>query len=363
MAITESSILDALKHVIDPDLKKDLVSLGMIQNVKVDGNTVYFDLVLTTPACPIKDNLKDACIEAIKRFIAEDIKVEVTVKAREYKPILGEDLLPGVRHVVAVTSGKGGVGKSTVAVNIALALVEMGAKVGLLDADVYGPSVPTLLGLEGSVPNAKTENGKTILLPLNYEGLKVMSIGFFIDPDQAVLWRGPVASGTVRQLVQDVDWGTLDYLIVDMPPGTGDIPMTVAQVLPLTGAVIVTTPQRVAQADVRRAVAMFRHKAINKPIIGLIENMAYFVPELHPDEKYYVFGKDGGKKLAEELDITFLGEIPLMATIAEGSDLGKPPVLFGPDPVKEAFKKVAGQIARRLEVITAEQISNHANTQ
>lgn len=363
MSITKENILNALKHVIDPDLKRDLVSLGMIQNVKVDGNTVYFDLILTTPACPIKDNLKDACVEAIQRFIGENVEVEVTVKSREYKPITGQDLLPSVRHVVAVTSGKGGVGKSTIAVNLALALMDMGANVGLLDADVYGPSVPTLLGLEGSVPNAKTENGKTILLPLDYEGLKVMSIGFFIDPDQAVLWRGPVASGTVRQLVQDVDWGTLDYLIVDMPPGTGDIPMTVAQVLPLTGSVIVTTPQRVAQADVRRAIAMFRHKAINKPIIGLIENMAYFVPELHPDEKYYVFGKDGGKKLAEELDVTFLGEIPLMATIAEGSDFGKPPALFGPHPIKEAFKKVAGQIARRLEVIAAEQISTHANIQ
>ncbi len=363
MALSEESVLNALKHVIDPDLKRDLVSLGMIQNVQIDGNTVQFALVLTTPACPIKDNLKDACVEAIKRFIGEDVNVDVTVKSREYKPVTGEDLLPGVRHVVAVTSGKGGVGKSTVAANLALALVKMGAKVGLLDADVYGPSVPTLLGLEGSVPNAKTENGKTILLPLDYEGLKVMSIGFFIDPDQAVLWRGPVASGTVRQLVQDVDWGTLDYLIVDMPPGTGDIPMTVAQVLPLTGSVIITTPQRVAQADVRRAIAMFRHKAINKPIIGLIENMAYFVPELHPDEKYYVFGKDGGKKLAEELNVPFLGEIPLMATIAEGSDFGKPPVLYGPEAVQEAFRKVAGQVARRLEVIVAEQIDAHANAQ
>ncbi len=363
MALSEESVLNALKHVIDPDLKRDLVSLGMIQNVKIDGNTVRFDLVLTTPACPIKDNLKEACVEAIKRFISDDVKIDVTVKSREYKPVTGEDLLPGVRHVVAVTSGKGGVGKSTVAANLALALVKMGAKVGLLDADVYGPSVPTLLGLEGSIPNAKTEDGKTILLPLDYEGLKVMSIGFFIDPDQAVLWRGPVASGTVRQLVQDVDWGTLDYLIVDMPPGTGDIPMTVAQVLPLTGAVIVTTPQRVAQADVRRAIAMFRHKAINKPIIGLIENMAYFVPELHPDEKYYVFGKDGGKKLAEELNVPFLGEIPLMATIAEGSDFGKPPVLYGPETVQEAFKKVAGQVARRLEVIVAEQINTHADAQ
>ncbi len=362
MTLTEEKILNALKHVIDPDLKRDLVSLGMIQNVRIENNTVSFDLLLTTPACPIKDNLKEACIEAIKRFISDDIVVNVNVKAREYKPISGEDLLPGVRHVVAVTSGKGGVGKSTVAVNLALALVQMGARVGLLDADVYGPSVPTMLGLEGSVPNAKTENGKTILLPIDYEGLKVMSIGFFIDADQAVLWRGPVASGTVRQLVQDVDWSSLDYLIVDMPPGTGDIPMTVAQVLPLTGAVIVTTPQRVAQADVRRAIAMFRHRAINKPIIGLIENMAYFIPELHPDEKYYVFGKDGGKKLAQELDVPFLGEIPLMATIAEGSDFGKPPVLFGPQPVKEAFNKVAGEVARRLEIIAAEQITADASS-
>jgi len=196
MAITEESVLDALRHVIDPDLKKDLVSLGMIQNVKVDKNTIHFDLVLTTPACPIKDNLKDACVEAIKQFIGEDVNVEVNVKSREFKPITGEDLLPGVRHVVAVTSGKGGVGKSTVAVNLALALKEMGAKVGLLDADVYGPSVPTLLGLEGSVPNAKTENGKTILLPLDYQGLKVMSIGFFIDPDQAVAWSSGVRNSS-----------------------------------------------------------------------------------------------------------------------------------------------------------------------
>ncbi len=355
MAISREDVLHALRHVIDPDFQKDLVSLNMIQNVEVEGNRVRFDLVLTTPACPIKDNLAEACREAIRKFIGENVEVEINVKTRTFKPITGEDLLPEVRHVIAVSSGKGGVGKSTVAANLALALQQLGAQVGLLDADVYGPSVPTLLGLEGKVPQAKSVDGKTRLLPLEYEGVKVMSIGFFIDPDQAVLWRGPVASGTVRQLVQDVEWGALDYLIVDMPPGTGDIPMTVAQVLPLTGAVIVTTPQRVAQADVRRAIAMFRHKAINKPIVGIVENMSYFVPELHPDEKYYVFGKGGGRRLAEELGLPFLGEIPLMASIAEQSDVGRPPVIYGPEIVQEAFKNVAGKVARQLEKIYAEK--------
>jgi ATP-binding protein involved in chromosome partitioning len=352
--MTTEEILKALSNVQEPDLGKDLVTLNMIQDVKIDGDAVSFTIVLTTPACPMKDLMKNASENAIKLLVNPKAQVQVnftsntTSLRRDEKSVLSK-----VKNIIAVVSGKGGVGKSTVAANLALALSEGGAKVGLMDADIYGPSVPIMFGVRGQRPLMKDEGGKGVIIPLDQYGIKIMSIGLLVDEKDAVVWRGPMASSAIRQFITDVDWGELDYLVIDMPPGTGDIHLTIMQTVPVTGVVIVTTPQQVALADAKKAIAMFGQANVNVPIIGLVENMAYFTPAELPENKYYLFGKEGGLKLASEYDLSFLGQIPLVQSIREGGDEGVP-AMVGQDTVsKDAFRTFVGNAVRQIAIRNA----------
>ena len=358
MIITEEQVLAALSHVEDPDLKKDLVTLNMIKDVKIEDKKVFFTLELTTPACPMKDMLKNACINAVKHFVNAEAEVEINITSRVTKP-MDTSQLKAIKNIVLISSGKGGVGKSTVASNLAVTLAADGAKVGLIDADIYGPSVPIMFDLVGAKPSAKeTEDGKTLILPIEKYGIKLLSLGFFSDPDQPVPWRGPMASNAIKQLFNDADWGELDYLLIDLPPGTGDIHITICQSFPIAGAVIVTTPQQVALADTRKGLAMFGMPGINIPVLGVIENMAYFTPEELPDNKYYLFGKDGGKELAQRFEVPFLGEIPLVQGITEAGDQGAPISLQTTHPQAISFKEIAGKIAQQISIHNVQQMAN-----
>ncbi len=320
--MTEEQIKEALGNVIDPDLGKDLITLNMIEDIAIDGKKVSFTVNLTTPACPMKEEIKRACINAIVHLVDKDAIVEpnMSSKVQQSKQMEKDetDTLSGVKNIIAVASGKGGVGKSTVSVNIAVALARSGARVGIVDTDIYGPSIPTMFNVRER-PNINTRRK---LIPLEKYGVKLLSMGLLVDQDQAVVWRGPMVSSAVKQFLNEADWGELDYLIMDLPPGTGDIQLTIVQTVPLTGAVIVSTPQDVALDDARKGVAMFRK--VNVPVLGIIENMAYFTPPDAPDKKYHIFGKDGAKKLAERLEVPFLGEVPLEQSMREGGDNGKP---------------------------------------
>lgn len=350
MEITREQVLAALRNVEDPDFKKDLVTLNMIKELTIEDKKISFTLELTTPACPMKDMLKNACLNAVKYFVAQDAEVHINVTSRVTKPV-DTSQLAAIKNIILVSSGKGGVGKSTVASNLAVTLAADGAKVGLIDADIYGPSMPMMFGLTDGKPSAReTEDGKTLILPIEKYGVKMLSLGFFADPDQPVPWRGPMASNAIKQLFNDADWGELDYLVVDLPPGTGDIHITITQSFPIAGAVIVTTPQQVALADTRKGLAMFRMPGINIPVLGVIENMAYFTPEELPDNKYYIFGKDGGKALAETFDVPFLGEIPLVQSIAENGDRGTPIALDSTTKTAQAFSAIAGKIAQQISI-------------
>jgi len=347
MNITKEQVLHALGHVEEPDLKKDLVTLNMIQDINIGEGTLSFSVVLTTPACPLKGLIENACRNAISHFISPDIKVDIQMTSRVTTQ--KNTGIPGVKNIIAVASGKGGVGKSTVAANLAIGLAKSGASVGLIDADIYGPSVPIMFGLEGARPQASQVEGKTRIAPIEKYGIKLLSIGFFTDPNQPVPWRGPMVSTAVKQLFNDADWGELDYLVVDLPPGTGDIHITVAQTFPVTGAVIVTTPQNVALADAKKGIGMFMMPAINVPVLGVIENMAYFTPAELPENRYYIFGKDGGKKLAKQIEAPFLGEIPLVKSISESGDSGKP-ALLGDDITADAFMQIAERVAQQVAI-------------
>lgn len=355
MVITEEQVLKALGTVIDLDFQKDLVTLNMIKDVKIDGLNIYFKIELTTPACPLKDQLEGDSRAAIKNMVSEEAipHIEFTSRVTTLRDFRS-DVLPGVKNIIAVSSGKGGVGKSTVSVNLAMALKRSGAKVGLIDADIHGPSIPTMLGLKGLRPGLENIDGKPKIIPLEYQGMKVMSIGFLVDPKQAVAWRGPMVTSALRQFITDVIWGDLDYIVLDMPPGTGDVQLTIAQIAPVTGAVIVTTPQEVALADARKAVSFYQLESINIPILGIVENMAYFTPQELPDNKYYIFGKEGGHRLAEEYDVPFLGEVPLVQAIREGADIGIPAVLDGDATSTIAFENIASNIARHITIQNAQ---------
>jgi len=356
--MTNEDILKALSNVQEPDLGKDIVSLNMVSDISIEGNYVSFTVVLTTPACPLKDMIKNACTSAIKTSVNKDavVNVRFTSNTTTKRSDAGA-VLPKVKNIVAVVSGKGGVGKSTVAANLALALSQGGAKVGLMDADIYGPSVPIMFGVRGERPLMIEIGEKGMIAPLDRYGIKLMSIGLLVDEKNAVVWRGPMASSAIRQFVTDVYWDELDYLVIDMPPGTGDIHLTLVQTVPVTGAVIVTTPQDVALADAKKGIAMFGQAQINVPIIGLVENMSYFIPpgggtEL-PGNKYYIFGKEGGKRLAEEYDLPFLGQIPLVQSIREGGDEGVP-VMMGDDEItKKAFRDFAAHVIRSIAMRNA----------
>src|SRR4249919_669551 len=337
--MTTEKILEALSNVQEPDLGKDLVTLNMVKDIEISGNNVSFTVVLTTPACPMKDMINNACVNAIKILVNKEanVKVNFTSNTTTKRTDPGS-ILPKVKNIIAVVSGKGGVGKSTVSANLALALSEGGAKVGLMDADIYGPSQHIMFGIRGERPLMKDDgSGKGMIVPIEKFGIKIMSIGLLIDEKQAVVWRGPMVSSAIRQFVSDVDWGELDYLVIDMPPGTGDIHLTIVQTVPVTGVIVVTTPQLVALADAKKGVAMFGQAQLKVPIIGLVENMSYFTPAELPGNKYYIFGKDGGRKMAEEFDIAFLGQIPLVQSIREGGDIGVP-AMVGDDAItKKAF--------------------------
>lgn len=348
--VTKEQILNALSYVEEPDLKKDLVTLNMIQNIGIEGEKISFDVILTTPACPLKDHIEHACRNAIAHFIDKNLEVQINMTSN----VIGKQgaQVSGIKNIILVSSGKGGVGKSTVAANLALALHTKGAKTGLLDADIYGPSLPIMFGLEGAKPGSvEMPDGKVKIEPLEKFGLKLLSIGFFTDPNQPIPWRGPMTTSAIKQLFNDAHWGELDYLVVDMPPGTGDIHITVSQTFPIAGAVIVTTPQQVALADAVKGIGMFLMDSINIPLLGVVENMAYFTPAELPDNKYYIFGKDGGKRLAEEYKVPFLGEIPLLKGISDAGDNGFPIAIDNEDPVTKSFLTIAEKVAQQLSII------------
>ncbi|CAM3565587.1 Mrp/NBP35 family ATP-binding protein [Sphingobacterium prati] len=348
--VTKEQILNALSYVEEPDLKKDLVTLNMIQNIQIEDQKIAFDVVLTTPACPLKDHIEHACRNAIAHFIDKNLEVQINMTSN----VIGKQgaQVSGIKNIILVSSGKGGVGKSTVAANLALALHAKGAKTGLLDADIYGPSLPIMFGLEGAKPGSvEMPDGQVKIQPLEKFGLKLLSIGFFTDPNQPIPWRGPMTTSAIKQLFNDANWGELDYLVVDMPPGTGDIHITVSQTFPIAGAVIVTTPQHVALADAVKGIGMFLMDSINIPLLGVVENMAYFTPAELPDNKYYIFGKDGGKRLAEEYQVPFLGEIPLLKGISDAGDNGFPVAIDQEDPVTKSFLTIAEKVAQQLSII------------
>ena len=357
MQYTTTDILAALSTVEDPDLKRDLVTLNMIKDLYVSPGKVRFTVVLTTPACPLKEMIRQNCEIAVRKVIGDDA-LDITMSSSVTTLRNNAPLLPGVKNIIAIASGKGGVGKSTVTSNLAVALAKSGARVGLIDADIFGPSIPTMFNCESEQPHVKQVNGRNIILPIEQYGVKLMSIGFLAPPDSAVVWRGPMASSALKQFFGDADWGELDYLLIDLPPGTSDIHLTLVQTVPVTGAVIVTTPQKVALADATKGLAMFRQPQINVPVLGIVENMAYFTPEELPDNKYYIFGKDGGKNLSEKFDVPLLGQIPLVQGIRESGDSGLPAVLKE-GPAAAAFQELAENLARKIAIRNA----NFAQTQ
>ncbi len=354
MSMTHEQVLAALSNVQEPDLGKDIVTLNMVKDLQIEGNSVSFTIVLTTPACPMKDMMRNASINAIQLLVNKEAVVKVNFTANtSSRRNDNAAVLPKVKNIIAVVSGKGGVGKSTVAANLALALAQGGASVGLMDADIYGPSVPIMFGVRGERPKMIPQGEKGLIVPIEKYGIKLMSIGLLVDEKNAVVWRGPMASSAIRQFVTDVYWDELDYLVIDMPPGTGDIHLTLMQTVPVTGVVVVTTPQEVALADAKKGIAMFGQAQINVPIIGIVENMSYFTPAELPGNRYYIFGKEGGKRLAEEYDIPFLGQIPLVQGIREGGDKGIPVMESDDFVTRAAFEQFAGLTARSIAMRNA----------
>ena len=344
--ITEQAVLAQLSNIIDPDLKKDIVTLGFVKDLTISGGAVSFRIVLTTPACPVKEAFETEA-KALVSSIAgvETVNVTMDAEVPQGRGTANNVALPGVRNIIAVSSGKGGVGKSTVAVNLAVSLALDGARVGIMDADVYGPNVPLMLGVGFDQP--KIFNNK--IIPIEAHGVRMISMALLAAPDKPMILRGPMLHGIVRQFLTDVNWGELDYLIVDMPPGTGDVQLSLAQLVPVQGAVLVTTPQTVSVADVRRAMKMFEQVAI--PVLGVIENMSYFVPPDMPEKRYDIFGQGGGRKLTEEFNVPFLGEIPLGIEVREAGDRGVPIVIADPDsPQSKAIRQVAEEVARQISI-------------
>ena len=350
--LDSESVLQALRSVNDPDLHKDVVSLGMIRDINISGKQVSFTFELTTPSCPMKGQLEREAREAVEAIAGPgNVQVNMTARVPMASGKGGPGTaLPTVKNTIAVASGKGGVGKSTVAANLAVQLAKDGARVGLLDADIYGPSIPLMFGLQNAKPAAKqVTDDKVLMVPLEAEGVKIMSIGFLVDPDQAVVWRGPMASGALKQFMTDVDWGELDYLIFDLPPGTGDIQLTLVQSISLTGAVIVTTPQDVALADARKAIRMFQK--VHVPVLGLVENMSYFECK-NCGTREEIFSHGGGRAAATEFGIPFLGELPLQTSVRSGGDSGHPIVATSPDsPAGKAFDTIGCEVAREISIL------------
>ena len=348
--LDSKSVLEALKPVQDPELQRSLVELNMIRNVGIDKGKVSFTLVLTTPACPLREFIVEECEKVVKQLPGvERVEVKVTAETPQQKSLPDKQSVPHVKNIIAVSSGKGGVGKTTIAVNVAVALAEVGAKVGLLDADIYGPNAPTMLGLtDAQVKVQQSPQGDILEPPFNY-GVKLVSMGFLIDPDQPVVWRGPMLNGIIRQFLYQVNWGDLDYLIVDMPPGTGDAQLTLAQAVPMAGVVIVTTPQTVSLLDARRGLRMFQQLGAN--VLGIVENMSYFIPPDLPERSYDLFGSGGGEKASRELQVPLLGCVPLEISLREGGDTGLPIVMAEPESASaKALVAIAQQIAAKVSV-------------
>ena len=344
MSVTKEQVLEALRSVQDPDLHKDIVTLEFVKDVRIDGGRVDFTIELTTPACPVREEMKaeaEQKVAALPGVVSAQATMTASVRARGG---FGRQTLPGIRNIVAVGAGKGGVGKSTMSVNLAVALRQKGARVGLMDADVYGPNIPQMLGIK----DAPEVSDDKKMIPPEGHGIKVMSMGMLVPPDQPIIWRGPMLHGAVQQFMRDVVWGELDYLIVDLPPGTGDVSLSMSQSVPVAGAVVVTTPQGVSVADVRKAVGMFRQ--LNIPVLGVVENMSYFACP-HCGERTDIFGHGGGKKMAEDLKIPLLGEVPIDVRVRSGGDEGQPVVAAAPDsPAAQAFRDVAGKVAAQISI-------------
>ncbi|HZH69568.1 MAG TPA: Mrp/NBP35 family ATP-binding protein [Flavobacteriaceae bacterium] len=348
MKLDKKEILAALETVSIAGEGKNMVESGAVKNVVTFGDEVIVDVALTTPAMHIKKRAEADIIKTIQEKISQQAKVQVNIKVNtpDKPQIKGKDI-PGIQNIIAVASGKGGVGKSTVTANIAVTLAKMGFKVGILDADIYGPSIPIMFDVAQEKPLSVNVGGKSKMKPIENYGIKVLSIGFFTQPNQAVIWRGPMAAKALNQLIFDAAWGELDFMLLDLPPGTGDIHLSIMQSLPITGAVVVSTPQNVALADARKGVAMFQQESINVPVLGIIENMAYFTPAELPENKYYIFGKEGARNLAENLDVPFLGELPLVQSIREAGDVGRPAALQVGTPLEEAFEELTKNVVQQ----------------
>lgn len=347
MKLDRKDILKALETITVAGEGKNMVESGAVQNVMTFGDEVIVDLVLATPAMHIKKRAEADIIKVIKEQVYSQaiVKVNIKIEAPEKPQIKGKDI-PGISNIIAVASGKGGVGKSTVTANLAVTLAKMGFKVGLLDADIYGPSMPMMFDVETERPLSVNVDGKSKMKPVENYGVKMLSIGFFTKPNQAVVWRGPMAAKALNQMIFDAAWGELDFMLIDLPPGTGDIHLSIMQSMPITGAVIISTPQNVALADAKRGVAMFQQESINVPVLGIIENMAYFTPDELPDNKYYIFGKEGAKNLAADLQVPFLGELPLVQSIREAGDIGRPAALQVATPLETAFEKITQNVVQ-----------------
>lgn len=360
MTLYPKLIHDALATVRYPGNGKNLVEAGMVaDNLRIDGLKVSFSLIFDRPTDPFLKSMVKAAETAIHTYVSPDVQVTIATESRQAaRPEPGK-MLPQVRNVIAVSSGKGGVGKSTVAANLAVALVRLGYRVGLLDADIFGPSMPKMFQVEDARPYAEQKDGRDLIVPIERYGLKLLSIGFFVNPDQATLWRGGMASNALKQLVGDADWGPLDYFVIDTPPGTSDIHLTLLQTLAITGAVIVTTPQQVALADARKGIDMYRNDKVGVPILGLVENMAWFTPAELPDNRYYIFGRDGGRHLADELGVPLLGQIPLVQGICESGDQGSPVALDPDTTTGRAFLQLAAAVVRQVDRRNAEMPPTH----
>lgn len=351
MSISKQDILAALETITAPGEGKNMVESGVVQNIVTFADEVIVDLKLSTPALHIKKRAEADVIKTIHEKVDANAKVQVNIKVEAPPKPQNPNLIkgkpiPGIKNIIAVASGKGGVGKSTVTSNIAVSLAKMGFKVGILDADIYGPSIPMMFDVEMEKPLSVEVGGKSKMKPIESYGVKVLSIGFFTQPGQAVIWRGPMAAKALNQLIFDADWGELDFMLIDLPPGTGDIHLSIMQSLPITGAVVVSTPQNVALADARRGVGMFRQENIDVPVLGIVENMSYFTPEELPENKYYIFGKEGAKNLADDLQVPFLGEVPLIQSIRESGDVGRPAALQTATLTEEAFESITRNVVQ-----------------
>ena len=351
MEFSKEEVLKGLSFVIEPDLKKDVVALNLVSNIVIDGNDISFDLQVSNPAMHNKKRIVEACELHLGRVLSKAIALNINITAipKAPEPQKPANPLPNVKNIIAIASGKGGVGKSTVTANLAVALAQKGYKVGLVDADIYGPSMPLMFNVEHEKPMPVSVNGRNLIKPVESYGVKLLSIGFFAETNQAVVWRGPMATRALTQLFTEADWGELDYLLIDLPPGTGDIHLSLVQTVPVTGAIIVSTPQKMALIDARKAVGMFNLEQINVPVLGMIENMAYFTPAELPDNKYFIFGEGGLKDLAQEQNLPLLGEIPLVQSIREAGDAGRPAILQETSPQAIAFNDFTDKVIEAVD--------------